>query len=140
MDTITPPVTGPTTSSTTTLKKVLIAEDDQFISKAYMQGFKRQGFDVILAMDGNEALLKAKTEKPDIILLDLIMPIKNGFEVLKELKEMPDFKYTPIIILSNLGQEADVEKGKNMGATEYLVKTNSSMHDVIDKVNQYLQK
>jgi DNA-binding response OmpR family regulator len=140
MDTITPPVTGPTTSSTTTLKKVLIAEDDQFISKAYMQGFKRQGFEVILAMDGNEALLKAKTEKPDIILLDLIMPIKNGFEVLKELKEMPDFKYTPIIILSNLGQEADVEKGKNMGATEYLVKTNSSMHDVIDKVNQYLQK
>ena len=127
-----------TTNKTT--KKILLAEDDKFISRAYSDGLSRAGFEVILAMDGIEAVELARKEKPDMILLDLIMPRKNGFEVLIELNDEAELKKIPVIILSNLGQESDITKGKEMGAVDYLIKSNFSLKEVIEKIKKYLLK
>lgn len=124
----------------TKLKKILLAEDDQFISRAYKDGLERVGFEIIIALEGFTAIEKVKTEKPDIVLLDLMMPEKNGFEVLEEIRAGESSKDTPVIILSNLGQASDVEKGKELGATDYLIKSNFSMKEVIEKVKFHLEK
>lgn len=120
------------------LKKILLAEDDTFISRAYGDGFTRAGFDVVLAHDGVEALSKIRSEKPDIILLDIIMPDKNGFEVLEEIKKDKGFSNIPVIVLSNLGQQSDIEQGKKLGAVDYLIKSNTSMKEVVEKVRSHL--
>ncbi|RLC36993.1 response regulator [Candidatus Falkowbacteria bacterium] len=119
---------------------ILLAEDDKFISRAYNDGLSRNGFNVVLAQDGNEAVKFAKEKRPDIILLDLIMPDKNGFEALKEIKADEKTKQIPVIILSNLGQDTDIKKGKEMGAVDYLIKANFSMSEVIEKIRGYLAK
>ncbi|MGB2762498.1 MAG: response regulator [Minisyncoccales bacterium] len=121
--------------------RILLAEDDKFISRAYKDGLERAGFEVIIASDGVEAVNKIKSEALDLILLDLIMPIKNGFEVLSEIKMMDhDLKKISVVILSNLGQDSDVEKGKALGAVDYLIKTDFSMKEVIEKVKFYIAK
>jgi two-component system, OmpR family, alkaline phosphatase synthesis response regulator PhoP len=121
-------------------KKILLAEDDKFISRAYEDGLGKAGFEVVVANDGGEAIAKVKSEKPDIVLLDLIMPTKNGFEVLEELKLDPDLSKIPVVVLSNLGQDSDVKKSKDLGAVDYLVKSNFSMKEVIEKIKFYLAK
>ena len=118
--------------------KVLLAEDDKFISRAYQDGLSRAGFTVTAVFDGNEALEKLKSDKPDIILLDVIMPEKNGFEVLEEIKKDNELKRVPVIILSNLGQDTDIQKGRELGAVDYLIKSNFSMGEVIEKIKKYL--
>ncbi|MDA2936194.1 response regulator [Patescibacteria group bacterium AH-259-L05] len=120
--------------------KILIAEDDIFISRAYKDGLEQAGFEVITAADGQETLEKIRTEKPRLVLLDLIMPNKNGFEVLEEVKGDEALRKVPIVILSNLGQESDIEKGKELGAIDYLVKADLSMRQVIEKIKQYVTK
>jgi len=117
---------------------ILLAEDDEFIARAYQDGLRRDGFEVLVAPDGQDAMEQIRRKKPDIILLDLIMPVKNGFEVLEDIQLEKELKSIPVIILSNLGQEADIEKGKSMGATDYLVKSDYSMKDVIAKVRECL--
>jgi DNA-binding response OmpR family regulator len=119
-------------------QKVLLAEDDKFISRAYSDGLTRAGFEVLLAVDGKVALEMAKKDKPNIILLDLIMPEVNGFEVLTELKKDDILKDVPVIILSNLGQETDIQKGRELGAIDYLIKANYSMTEVIAKIKKYI--
>lgn len=118
--------------------KILIAEDDVFISRAYKDGLEQVGFEVITSFDGVETLKKIRSEKPDLVLLDLIMPVKNGFEVLEQVKEGNEFKHIPIVILTNLGQESDIEKGKELGAVDYLVKADLSMKQVIEKIKVHL--
>ena len=120
-------------------KKVLVAEDDEITSRAYQEGLEGAGYEVILAVNGEEAVRRAKEHKPDIILLDLIMPETSGFEALEAIKEDESLKLIPVIILTNLGQDSDVAKGRELGAVDYLIKTNTSMKDVIEKVNGYLQ-
>ena len=120
--------------------KILMAEDDKFISRAYKDGLSRAGFDITMAIDGNEAIAFAKEGLPDIILLDLIMPEKNGFEALEELKKMPETKDIPVIVLSNLGQDTDIKQSKDLGAVDYLIKSNYSMPEVIEKIKKYLPK
>jgi len=119
--------------------KILLAEDDKFISRAYKDGLERAGFIVIQATDGEQAMEKTKQEVPDIILLDLIMPVKNGFEVLKGVKADEATKNIPIIILSNLGQDSDIEKGRELGAADYMIKSNFSMNEVIEKIKGHLK-
>ena len=119
-------------------KKILLAEDDKFIQKAYEDGFKRNGFDVIIASDGSEAMEKIRKDSPDIVLLDLIMPKKNGFDVLKEIRGDKSLKSIPVLILSNLGQDSDINKCKKIGATDYLVKADYSMSEVVSKINNYI--
>ncbi len=118
--------------------KILLAEDDKFISRAYYDGLSRAGYDVIAVFDGNDALEKIKNDKPDLILLDLIMPEKNGFETLEELKRDPLTKDIPVIIISNLGQDSDISQGLKLGAADYLIKSNYSLDEVADKIAKLL--
>ncbi len=121
-------------------KKILLIEDDKYIFRAYKDGLEHAGFEVIGASDGSEGVSEAKDKKPDLILLDLILPIKNGFEVLEEIKMDDTTKNIPVIILSNLGQESDVAKGNALGAEDYLIKSNYSMKEVVEKVKFQLVK
>jgi len=121
-------------------QKILLVEDDRFLIRAYKDGLERRGFEVDTARDGNEAVEKVKSNKPDLILLDLVMPDKNGFEVLEDIKMDDDLKNIPVIILTNLGQEVDKKKGLDLGAVDYLIKSDYSMGQVVDRVREYLTK
>jgi two-component system, OmpR family, alkaline phosphatase synthesis response regulator PhoP len=127
-------------ASLTVKPKILLAEDDKFISRAYKDGLTRAGYEVIAASDGIEAVAAAKKELPDLILLDVIMPLKNGFEALEEIRQDQLLKSIPVIFLSNLGQETDVKKGMELGAAGYLIKSNYSMQEVITKIKEIIDK
>jgi DNA-binding response OmpR family regulator len=116
--------------------RVLLAEDDRFLRKAAETALKRQGFTVLPAVDGEEALRMARAEVPDIVLLDLIMPKLQGFEVLRALKADPVTASIPVIILSNLGQESDVKQAMEAGAAGYFVKANLSLQDLVKRVGE----
>jgi len=121
-----------------TKAKILFVDDDNFLRKVYKSELSEQGYEVILAADGDEGLEKAQISDPDLIILDMIMPRKNGFEVLTELQNNPKTENIPVIILSNLGQEDDIKKGLDLGAVDYLVKDNITLNVIVDKVNHYL--
>lgn len=112
-------------------KRILLAEDDRFLRRAAESALKRAGFTVLPAADGEEALRLAQAEKPDLVLLDLIMPKLQGFEVLKALKADPTTAMIPVIVLSNLGQEGDVQRALESGAVAYLVKANLSLDELV---------
>ena len=119
-------------------RKVLVAEDDRFLRRAAESALRRHGFDVITASDGEEALRLARQELPDIILLDLIMPKLQGFDVLRELKQDPATSSIPVIILSNLGQEQDSKVATEMGAVDYWVKANIGPGEMAERVGALL--
>jgi CheY-like chemotaxis protein len=119
-------------------KNILIIEDDKFYGNIFKTKFTQLNYNVAIAQDGIQGIAEAKKQKPDLILLDLIMPLKNGFETLIELKNDPSLKDIKVIVLSNLGQEDDVQKAKKIGAVEYIIKANVSLQEVVDKVNLYL--
>lgn len=120
-------------------KKILIAEDAIFFAKTYEIKLQNRGYSIIKAVDGEEAVALAKSEKPDLIMLDLIMPKKSGFEALDEIKADSETKDIPIIILSNLDEEEALKKGLSKGAKDYLVKTNSTIDEVMEKIDAYLK-
>lgn len=119
-------------------KKVVIVEDDDHISKVYEIKFAKEGIKAIVARDGEEGVAVILAEKPDMIILDLMVPKKDGFAVLEEIKKSPDIVNTPVIVLSNLGQKVDQERALALGANEYLVKVNQPIQEIIDKVKNYL--
>ncbi len=116
---------------------ILVAEDDKFLMKIYQTKLAKEGFNVLAAHDGEEALKITETQTPKLILLDLIMPKKTGFEVLAELKKNPKTAGIPVLIFSNLGQNSDVEKGLQLGAADYVIKSNLSITEVIEKIRKY---
>jgi DNA-binding response OmpR family regulator len=118
--------------------RVLLAEDDRFLRKATEAALRRGGFTVLTASDGEEALKVARAEAPDIILLDMIMPKVQGFEVLREIKKNPITASIPVIILSNLGQESDSKSALEMGAADYWVKANLALGDLVKQVTSVL--
>ena len=118
--------------------KILLAEDDKFITRAFRDGFIRQGLDVITSVDGVDTLKKIKKHKPNVILLDLLMPVMDGFEVLEKLQKSKVLSKIPVIVLSNLGYQKDVEKAKDLGAKEYLLKANFTLPEVIKIINKYI--
>lgn len=118
--------------------KILIIEDDNFLVKAYQIKFERAGFNVFIAMDGDEGLKMAEAEKPALIVLDLMLPKMNGFEFLKKIKSDEKMKGIPVVALSNLGQRADQEKAIALGAAEYFIKTEHTLEEIIEKINKYL--
>ena len=117
-----------------------MVEDDIFLRKIYRDKLTRAGFDFVEATNGVEGINKIISEKPDLVLLDLILPRKNGFDVLVDMKGNPDTKDIPVIILSNLGQESDIKRGLSLGAQDYLVKTDISLSEVVDKVKEWIIK
>jgi two-component system alkaline phosphatase synthesis response regulator PhoP len=119
-------------------RRVLLAEDDRFLRRAAESRLRQNGFTVLPAVDGEEALKVARAERPDLILLDLIMPKLQGFEVLKALKEDPATAPIPVIVLSNLGQDEDLKQAMELGADAYFIKANLSLQDLVQRVAQTL--
>lgn len=121
------------------MKKILVVEDDPFLSKAFSLKLTNAGFEAILIKDGQEVMDGARKVLPDLILLDLMLPHRSGFEILTDLKQDAKLKDIPVLILTNLGQEEEKERGLKMGALEYLVKTDIKLEEVVEKINDYLK-
>lgn len=115
--------------------KVLLVEDDSFISKMYVTKFTLQKFDVLAAADGEEGLQMAIAEIPDIILLDIMLPKMDGWQVLEHLKVNERTKNIPVLLLTNLGAQEDIERGLQLGATDYMIKAHFIPSEVIEKIN-----
>ena len=120
-------------------KKVLVAEDDPSLSQILSSRLTRAGIEVVKAKDGEEALRVIRETKPDLILLDLILPGKyDGFEVLQKMREDPTLDSRSVVIISNLGQESDMERVKQLGAVEYFVKAKTSIDDLVNRIKTLL--
>jgi DNA-binding response OmpR family regulator len=120
-------------------KNILLVEDEPLLSNLLKQRLEKEGLEVVLAHDGEEALKILKTIKPNLILLDLILPKVSGFELMETLKADPQFEKAPIIIISNLGQENDILKGQSLGAIEYFVKAQVSIEELVEQVKKFLK-
>jgi DNA-binding response OmpR family regulator len=120
--------------------KILIVEDEEILANVLKEKFEKEKLGVLVANDGESVLAMAKELRPDIILLDLILPAKNGFEVLKELKADADLKNIPVVVLSNLGQDEEIKSALKLGAEDYLVKTQHPVKEVVERVKAYLIK
>lgn len=119
--------------------KILVVEDDKFLRELITQKLAREGYDVKEAVDGEEGVIKVKEEKPDVILLDLILPGIDGFEVLAKIKEDPEVENIPVVILSNLGQRDDVERGLKLGAVDFLIKAHFTPGEIIEKIEKIIK-
>lgn len=117
---------------------VLLVEDDVFLSGIYQKKFEMEGYKITTAGDGESGLKEAKKKKPDIILLDILLPKLDGFAVLEKLKADPATKAIPVILLTNLGQKDDVERGLEAGAADYLIKAHFKPSEILDKVKKIL--
>lgn len=122
----------------TVMKKILFIEDESALQKTFGEILKQESYEVTSALDGEVGLKLAKRLKPDLILLDLILPKLNGFEVLEKLKEDPETKKIPVVVLTNLEEVEDVEKAIELGATTYLVKESYSLEEVVEKIKKTL--
>lgn len=118
--------------------RVLFIDDDNFLRKVYQSELTEKGFEVHLAADGEEGLQKITETHPDLIILDLIMPKKNGFEVLSDLQRFEETRTIPVIVLSNLGQSEDQKRALDLGAVEYLVKDNTTLDVIAEKIDFHL--
>jgi len=121
------------------MTKILIAEDEPTLNKALNEFLSEAGFEVLSAFDGEEAVELAKAKKPDLILLDIILPKKDGFEALDELKADEKTKKIPIILLTNLESAENIQKAFDKGATTYLVKSNYKLEEVVEKIRETLK-
>ncbi len=115
-------------------------EENRFLRKIYRNKFLNSGFEFVEATNGIEGLNKVFSEKPNLVLLDIILPRKNGFDVLIEMKRKAITNKIPVIIISNLGQKSDIKRGLSLGAQDYLIKTDVSHSEVVNKVKEYLIK
>lgn len=120
-------------------KRILIVEDDKFLGSLLARKLEKEEFIVSLATNGVEALNKINESLPNLILLDLILPNMNGFEILEILKKNQKTKDTPVIILSNLGQKEDIEKSLKLGAADYFVKAYSTPQEIVEKIKIFLR-
>lgn len=119
------------------MKKILIAEDEKAYATVLKNKLQSEGASVETAENGEQALKILSTNKPDLLLLDLMMPTKDGFEVLKEIRQNENLKDLKVIVLSNLGQEEDIAKAKQLGAIDYIIKSDTSLADAIRKILSY---
>ena len=120
-------------------KIILVVEDDKAIAEVYQMKLEYEGFEVILASNGVQALETLKEKTPDLILLDVIMPKMNGFDFLEAMKKDPAMANVKVIIMSNLGQEMDMKRGEELGAVDYVVKSDSAIDEILQKILLHLQ-
>jgi DNA-binding response OmpR family regulator len=121
-------------------KKVMVIEDDRFLSSLIKARIEKDGIIVIQSFDGEDAIKRLPEERPDLVILDLIMPKANGFEVLKAISLIPGLERTPVVIVSNLAQDSDIEKARQLGAREYFVKVKISIDDLISKIETLVRQ
>jgi len=121
------------------IKKLLIVEDEPLLGNLLKQRFEKEGIEVMLARDGEEALNILRTTRPDLMLLDIILPKISGFELLETMAADPNIEKAPVIITSNLGQDSDVKRGQSLGAVEYFVKAKISIEDLVEHVKNVLE-
>lgn len=121
-------------------KTVLIVEDDEFLRSLTAKRLEKENYAIEVAVDGESAISVLDALKPDIILLDLLLPGKDGFEVLKKIRSTEAVKTVPVVIFSNLGQKEDIEKAKALGVDDFLIKANFTLDDVVAKINKLTGK
>lgn len=119
-------------------KRILLVEDEPLLGNLLKQRLEKDGIEVTLARDGEEALARLRDSKPDLILLDIILPKISGFELMETLQADPQFERAPVIVISNLGQESDVARGAALGAIEYFVKAKVSIEELVEHVKTFL--
>jgi DNA-binding response OmpR family regulator len=125
----------PEVSATPTKAPILlVVEDEEFLANLLLLRFQKESFAVIQAFNGDEALKKLQQQIPDVIILDLILPNRNGFEVLEAINQNPQWRGIPVVIVSNLGQDSDIQRGKSLGAVDYYVKARLSIDELVEKV------
>lgn len=115
-----------------------MVEDDSFLAGMYVTKLGLEGFSVDLASDGKEGLKKAKDNIPDLVLLDIVLPVMDGFTMLEHMKSDAELRDIPVVLLTNLGQKSDVEKGLNLGAADYLIKAHFMPNEVVEKIKRLL--
>ncbi len=120
--------------------KVIVVEDDELLLKVYKHKLESEGIDTIISTDGEDAVSKVFSEKPDLIVLDLMLPKKDGFWVILKIRENQEFANTPIIVISNRFEPVDKERAFALGANGFLVKVNITIEEVVEKVKEYLKK
>ena len=121
------------------MRNLLIIEDEEFLVQALKDSFEQEGYEVDVALDGDEGMAHIAKTRPDLILLDLLMPKKDGFYVLEQVKKNPDLKMIPIIVLSNLGGDEEIKKALSLGADDYFVKSQHAIQEILEKVKDYLE-
>jgi DNA-binding response OmpR family regulator len=119
-------------------KFILVAEDDKAYANVYQLKLAKEGYEVKIASDGEEALSACRKRKPDLIILDLLLPIMDGFEVLEALRKNKRLKNLKVLVLSSLSQPEDMIKVRRLGALDYLVKSNITIQEIVDKIREYL--
>jgi DNA-binding response OmpR family regulator len=130
----------PENKKTNRKAKVLLVEDDTFLSGMYVKKLELEDFEVALASDGKQGLKMIEDQRPDLILLDIMLPKMSGFDLLKEIKKEKKTKDIPVILLTNLGQKKHVEKGFALGAKDYLIKAHFMPSEVVEKVKNILKE
>lgn len=120
--------------------KILVVEDDKFLNYAYQSKLPKEGFEIDLAVDGEMALEKIESFRPDLVILDIMIPKINGLEVLEKMRKDKKTKKIPVIITSNLNQDYDIKKCMKLGANGYLIKSEVSINEVVDKIRKVLKQ
>ena len=121
-------------------KKILIVEDDNFVAEVYLAKLTEMGYEAILAQNGEEGLAALKKDKIDMILLDILMPIMNGVEMLEEIKKREEWKNIPVILLTNVGEKESIQKVREMGVKNYLIKSHFTPAEVIEKIESVFKE
>ncbi|MFA5870843.1 MAG: response regulator [Candidatus Paceibacterota bacterium] len=120
--------------------KILLVEDDEVLSKVVYEELTEADFDVSQAFDGESGLLMAHKEQPDLVLLDILLPKKDGFDILSDLKKSSETKDLPVIMLTMLGSDDDIKRGLQLGANDYIVKSQHALPEIIEKVKTFFAK
>ena len=121
-------------------KKVLIVEDDNFVAEVYLAKLSEMGYETVLAQNGEEGLAELKRGKIDLILLDILMPIMNGIEMLEQMKKNEEWKSIPVILLTNIGEKESIQKVREMGVKNYLIKSHFTPAEVIEKIESVFRE
>lgn len=121
-------------------KNILLVEDDVFMLEILSEKLSKSGFDVNIAKDGEECIKVLESLKPDIILLDILMPKMDGIEVLRKVKVSPELSSIPVLVLSNLGQKEEVDRALGLGAKDYIVKSNFTTKEIVEKIKKVLSE
>lgn len=121
-------------------KKIMIVEDDSFVMDIYQTKLNQEGYEVLPAENGAEAIKKLEKEIPDLILLDIIMPYVDGLQVLRKIKADEKLKDIPVILLTNLSQKENINEGLGLGADDYLIKSHFTPSEVLEKIKKYIKK